>query len=553
MFRLNFILSLMSTSSARIGILVLSILLFLLIMLILRWLVIRRGKRAVLFTVSLSRSIRQAIISNPDVQRLVVKHPILFSFLKNRLTKRHFSGRPLTLLIIAFAYTLFLLLGLIENLQAANPGAIIDRQLANLLYTFRSPESVLFFLWVTFLGNSLVVAVFTVITTVLLWLWRRRRYILPLWLAIIGSIIVTFIGKLSLHRPRPDGLIPVYVEHSYSFPSSHATLAVAFYGFLIYCWWRSLKRWTYKINLLFAGLVLIILIGFSRLYLGVHFLNDVLSGYLLGLLWVIISVSIVEWQRSRRKLGAAAVHTAPNSHAKIVSYSLGILAVVFYCSYVWLFFPPLLTPVTSQTPATLFDPNSNLAATFTQNGLPQFTETLAGNPQEPISFVILAQNDTQLVNIFQQAGWHLANSVSLDSMTRSAKAALSKTSYDTAPITPYFWYGQVNTFGFEKPTDKQIINQRHHARFWRTNLHTADGKIMYVGTASFDISIKWLVTHKIRPDIDTERDSLLEDLHQAGVVASYHEQQFVNPTLGKNFAGDEFFTDGQVYIVVSKP
>lgn len=75
---------------------------------------------------------------------------------------------------------------------------------------------------------------------------------------------------------------------------------------------------------------------------------------------------------------------------------------------------------------------------------------------------------------------------------------------------------------------------------------------MYVGTASFDTRIKWLVTHKIQPDIDTERDMLLEDLQRAGVVANYQEQRFVTPTLGKNFSGDEFFTDGRVFIVEVK-
>jgi len=71
---------------------------------------------------------------------------------------------------------------------------------------------------------------------------------------------------------------------------------------------------------------------------------------------------------------------------------------------------------------------------------------------------------------------------------------------------------------------------------------------VYGGTASFDTNIKWLVTHAIQPDIDTERDKLLADLRTSGQIANVQEQQFVNPTLGKNFSGDQFFTDGKAYI-----
>ncbi len=538
--------------STRIVIFILLIFVFFIIVYALRWLVIRKGKQVFALTASLSRSVRQAVVGNPDIQKLVARHHLLFGFLQTRLTRHRFSGLPLTLLVVAFTYALILFLGLIEDFLTADPIVAVDIRLANLLYVFRSPELISIFLWITVLGKSIAVLVFAVVSTVVLWLWKKRNYVLPLWLALLGSQLVTLIGKLSLHRTRPAGLVPVYAEHSYSFPSGHATVAVAFYGFLIYVLWRNARSWTYKINILFVGLVIVAAIGFSRLYLGVHFLSDILSGYLLGLLWLIIAVSIIEWQMWRAKQKIAVPQPVASYQAKIAGYSLGVLALVFYGGYAWSYRPQLLSPTTEQTPPTLTVEQKNVVAAFAQGKLPKFTETLAGNPQEPLSFIIVADNDAQLVSAFEQAGWYRADQVSFGSVINIVKVVLSKSSYNTAPMTPSFWNSGVHTFGFEKPTDTQTVNQRHHARFWRTSLRTPYGKMVYVGTASFDISIKWLLTHKIQPDIDTERDSLLGELRQVGVVDDYQEQPFVSPTLGKNFSGDEFFTDGKVYILSFK-
>ena len=71
---------------------------------------------------------------------------------------------------------------------------------------------------------------FIFISVALLWLWRKNYYILPLFIAVAGSELFTSLGKLAFHRPRPE--LAVYAEHSFSFPSGPATIAVAFYGFV---------------------------------------------------------------------------------------------------------------------------------------------------------------------------------------------------------------------------------------------------------------------------------------------------------------------------------
>jgi len=115
-------------------------------------------------------------------------------------------------------------------------------------------------------------------------------------------------------------------------------------------------------------------------------------------------------------------------------------------------------------------------------------------------------------------------------------------------MTPSFWNASVNDFGFEKPTKTNTVRQRHHIRIWKTNLRQ-DNLSVYVGTASLDAGTKWLITHRINPDIDTEKLFVKESLNASGAIINFQEWQFVDPVLGKNFASDAFFTNGKLYLI----
>lgn len=113
--------------------------------------------------------------------------------------------------------------------------------------------------------------------------WRISAALLVV--ATLGGIALTAVLKNVFERARPDLFESAYVESSYSFPSGHATMAVGFYGTLaLLVAWRltGLRRWA----VVLAGVALVLLIGFSRLYLGVHYPTDVLAGFLAAPLWI---------------------------------------------------------------------------------------------------------------------------------------------------------------------------------------------------------------------------------------------------------------------------
>lgn len=113
---------------------------------------------------------------------------------------------------------------------------------------------------------------------------------------IINLIIITLINqilKFIIQRPRPEEF-RIIEESGYSFPSGHSMVSMAFYGFLIYIAYKEIKN-TYIRNIVFIMLaILILFIGLSRIYLGVHYASDVLAGFLLSISYLAIYTKVIE-------------------------------------------------------------------------------------------------------------------------------------------------------------------------------------------------------------------------------------------------------------------
>jgi len=488
---------------------------------------------------SLWNSFANAIKSNEYIKKLVVKYPRFFVFVQRRLNRKTFYGLPLTFLFIAFIYVLILLGGAVEDFITSDMIVFVDVRVSNLFADLRTPGLTSFLLWVTLLGKSKTIIVFAVTSTILLGLWNKKGYILPLWCTVIGSAIFVKIGKLAFHRARPD--LVVYTEHSYSFPSGHSAIAIAFYGFITYVIIRSVTTWKMKVTTFFVGLFVILFIGFSRIYLGVHYVSDVWSGYLVGALWLIIGISLSEW------LIIVCKKFVPSIKAYVLSITFILIAVSFYI-YTGLNYHPInLVKKVDQTKKVA----QEIKNIFTTQQL-KYSESLIGQKQEPISFVIIANDDMQLKNALRQAGWFEADKVYISTVSKTIFYAIEKKQYLTAPMTPSFWNGKPHDFGFEKPTNEDNVRKRHHVRIWKTNSVTKNGKNIYAGTVSLDNGTKWGITHTISPDIDTERNMLMNDLEQTKMLQNFYTVQSIKPEIGENFSGEQFFTDGKQYIIFIK-
>lgn len=146
----------------------------------------------------------------------------------------------------------------------------------------------------TFLGSSLVATLLSVIAFLFLWLvLRHRKELLMFLLSVGGSEIWNIIIKNWMQRQRPNTHRLIEIS-GFSFPSGHSMAAFALYGTLTYLLWRHIPSLAGRIAMIVIGVALTLLIGISRIYLGVHYPSDVFGGYLASATWLMLSIYIFE-------------------------------------------------------------------------------------------------------------------------------------------------------------------------------------------------------------------------------------------------------------------
>lgn len=139
---------------------------------------------------------------------------------------------------------------------------------------------------ITTLGNFTTLVVVTVIAVTVFWRRRERTDAVFVLFAFLGAQVLSSAMKLGFRRERPFFPDPLATESSFSFPSGHALISLAVYGSIALVLARRLPRRVDRMLLYAATALLILAIGFSRLYLGVHFLSDVLAGFAAGAAWL---------------------------------------------------------------------------------------------------------------------------------------------------------------------------------------------------------------------------------------------------------------------------
>ncbi|MGI8599466.1 MAG: phosphatase PAP2 family protein, partial [Chitinophagaceae bacterium] len=120
--------------------------------------------------------------------------------------------------------------------------------------------------------------------------WKRAIEIAVIGL---GGFVINYFMKLSFQRQRPpDPLIEPL--QNFSFPSGHATSGFIFYGLLVYLLWKSKLKQVYKYIFSSVLIIIAIIIGFSRIYLRLHYLSDVVAGFCIGFAWLAVAIWMME-------------------------------------------------------------------------------------------------------------------------------------------------------------------------------------------------------------------------------------------------------------------
>lgn len=174
---------------------------------------------------------------------------------------------------------------LITTLVVTNNISSFDDNIYNMIFHLRNNFLDLFFKTITLCANT--IPIICIVIILLLIVKDKYRYVLGI--TTITTLLSNQLIKHIIMRPRPDHL-RLIKQNGYSYPSGHSMISIAVYGFLIYYVYHKVKNKVLKIALIILLSLLIILIGISRIYVGVHYPSDVLGGYTLSLLIIIVVI-----------------------------------------------------------------------------------------------------------------------------------------------------------------------------------------------------------------------------------------------------------------------
>jgi membrane protein DedA with SNARE-associated domain/membrane-associated phospholipid phosphatase len=254
----------------------------------------------------------EALLAYPPVARLRTRYDAQLRWLLRRLTPGQYLGLHLTIGLLAAAGGLWLFGGLAEDLLTGDPIVRFDRALDAYLHARATPPLTTFFLIITAFGSIEALVLLGVVMAAFL-AWGRRWVFLGSWLAAVaGSAVLNHLLKGLFARPRPHFEHPLLVETSYSFPSGHAMESFVVYGMLAYFAVLALRTWESRVGVVCGAALLVVLIGFSRMYLGVHYLSDVLAGYAAGAVWLSALITGVETIRRSKKEANTGGRTSEN-------------------------------------------------------------------------------------------------------------------------------------------------------------------------------------------------------------------------------------------------
>lgn len=209
--------------------------------------------------------------------------------------------------VLALAVALTHLAGeVLESVSDRNGVAAFDRPVLDWCRSIRTPTLDAAIAWYSNTGGPLwQPIVTTAIVAYLCWRWRDLTPLVLTVLAVGGSLAITVWGKRAIGRVRPPmtEAIPPF-ETSASFPSGHSLNAIVIAGILCYLILRHTKRygWGVRIAWILFFTLYAVTMGLSRVYLGHHWLTDVLAGWLLGLAWLAVIIAAHRvWRGVRRR------------------------------------------------------------------------------------------------------------------------------------------------------------------------------------------------------------------------------------------------------------
>lgn len=216
----------------------------------------------------------------------------LHPFVARRLDPKEYLGLHLTIGLVVLGLAIWAFGALLDAVLDNTALVHWDMATAAWIHARTTDGGRVFFNVITEAASPDVMGILGLIVTVVLWRKARRTATLAWVAAFVGGTVLQHIIKAAVHRSRPEYGVAYLSDTSFSFPSGHAMASIVGLGMSLYMlalFWHPGRTW--RLATIAVGISIIILVGVSRIYLGVHYPSDVLGGYAAGAAWTAVCIS----------------------------------------------------------------------------------------------------------------------------------------------------------------------------------------------------------------------------------------------------------------------
>ena len=198
-------------------------------------------------------------------------------------------------LLILTIIPLFIIITIITSKILLERELIIDKLAYDIIVEqLRTPKLTLFMKTITKLSDTgYIIIIALIITLLFLTIWKQKKVAIIIPCNLIIATLTNQTLKAIFQRERPFGYHLIEMS-GFSFPSGHAMVSMAFYGLLIYIIYNLVKNKLLRNILITINIIIILLIGLSRVYLGVHYLSDIIAGYSISIIYLLLLTKILK-------------------------------------------------------------------------------------------------------------------------------------------------------------------------------------------------------------------------------------------------------------------
>jgi membrane protein DedA with SNARE-associated domain/membrane-associated phospholipid phosphatase len=232
-------------------------------------------------------------------RQISARHPRASSFVARRFAATEYLGLHLTIGLVLSLGALWLFGGISEDIIHRDPLTQFDLTIADAFHRHATPTGVAIAKGVSLLGSPGFIAAWGLVVVGML-LVRRQYLMLGGWIAALaGGGLLDLALKGVFHRTRPTWDVPLLTARAWSFPSGHAMGSLVAYGMLAYLLVRETHSRRQRLVVVASAILLVLLIGLSRICLGVHSFSDVIGGYAAGVVWLAACITGLEVVRRK--------------------------------------------------------------------------------------------------------------------------------------------------------------------------------------------------------------------------------------------------------------